>query len=110
VCLLELLSGRPPTEDLLDLFGTYATSDTIHNALDSRVDDWVLEEVMVVAKMAIGCQDIMTSTRLTVLQVLAHTPTYIRPDTFTHSYAVLLQVLPRLEALHDPDSPAQEPN
>jgi serine/threonine protein kinase len=70
VCLLELLSGRRPTADLLELFDTHATHASISDALDPRVADWALEEALVVARMGMGCQETLTSKRWTVLQVL----------------------------------------
>jgi hypothetical protein len=54
----------------LDLFDTHAGLDTIHSALDKRMPGWEPEMVMVMVQAAIGCQEILTSKRATVLQVL----------------------------------------
>jgi hypothetical protein len=78
---MELLSGRRPTEDLLELFDAHANSKAIHNALDPRVDDWVLEDVMVIVHMAIRCQDNLTSKRSTVLQVLPQLERLLGPGS-----------------------------
>jgi hypothetical protein len=66
VCLLELLSGRRPTEDLLELFDT----DAVHAALDPVVEDWDLDNVVVVVQMAFRCQESLTSKRTTIQELL----------------------------------------
>ena len=70
VCLLELLSGRRPTEDLLELFDT----DAVHAALDPVVEDWDLDNVVVVVQMAFRCQESLTSKRTTIQELLQMLP------------------------------------
>jgi hypothetical protein len=70
VCVFELLSGKRPTEDLLDLFDERASIDSVAEALDSRVGDWVLEDVLVLVNMAMQFQETRTSKRPTVAHML----------------------------------------
>jgi serine/threonine protein kinase len=70
VCLLELLSGRRPTEDLLELFDTHAEAGTVAAILDQRLHDWVPEEAEALLSIAMRCQEMLPSRRSSVVQVL----------------------------------------
>jgi hypothetical protein len=68
--LLELLSGRLPTEDLLELFDTNSEKGTITDVLDKGVDDWVVEDASALLKIAVRCQEMLPTRRASVVQVL----------------------------------------
>ena len=71
VCALELMSGRRPTENLLEVFDGHESIATVAEALDARVGDWVLEDALVVVKIGTQCQEMLTSRRLSTVEALA---------------------------------------
>ena len=75
VCLLEMLSGRRATEDLLELFDAHTDRKDLPAVLDPRLvelGDWVIKDVQKVSDMAISLQDNLVRRRPTVKQVLPH--------------------------------------
>jgi serine/threonine protein kinase len=71
VCALELMSGRQPNENLLEVFDAHESLATVAEALDSRVGDWVLEDALVIVQIGIQCQETLTSRRLSTIDALA---------------------------------------
>jgi hypothetical protein len=70
VCLLELMSGRRPTENLLEVFDGHEPIATVAEALDARVGDWVVTDALAIVKIGIQCQETLTSRRLSTTEAL----------------------------------------
>ena len=64
------MSGRLPTENLLEVFDGHESIATIAEALDERVSNWVLEDALIIVKIGIQCQETLTSRRLSVVEAL----------------------------------------